>query len=208
MFTQLKNIDTAFQHIKRFSVAFLIACVSLTAGVVFLCFLQLQKSDSRVMVLYGGKVMEAFAAERRDNLPVEIRDHIRTFHRLFFTLDPDEKAIAAGIAKSLYLADGSAKRSYDNLRESGYFNNLISANISQGIQVDSISLSMDSAPYGFTCYATQKLIRSSSTILRKLVTRGEIRVLETRSDNNPHGFLIQNWETLVNADLGVNSVQP
>ena len=208
MFRQLKNIDSAFQHIKRFSVAFLIACVSLTAGVIYLSYLEIHRATSRVMILYNGKVMEAFAADRRDNLPVELRDHIRTFHRLFFTLDPDEKTIASGIAKSLYLADGSAKKSYDNLKESGYFNNLISANISQGIEVDSIILDMDAAPYGFTCYATQKLIRSSSTVLRKLVTRGQIRVLETRSDQNPHGFLIQNWETLVNADVGLNPVQP
>jgi conjugative transposon TraK protein len=208
MFGQLKNIDSAFQHIKRFSVAFLLACVGLSIGVIYLSYSEIQKSGSRVMILYNGKVMEAFAADRRDNLPVELRDHIKTFHRLFFTLDPDEKAISTGIARSLYLADGSAKKSYDNLRESGYFNNLISANISQAIEVDSIALSMDSQPYGFTCYATQKLIRASSTVLRKLVTRGEIRVLETRSDNNPHGFLIQNWETLVNADVGLNPVQP
>jgi conjugative transposon TraK protein len=208
MFTQLKNIDSAFQHIKRFSIAFLIACVLLTGSVVFLCFTAIRDAGSKVMILYNGKVLEAFASDRKQNLPVELRDHIKTFHRLFFTLDPDEKAISAGIARSLYLADGSAKRSYDNLRESGYFNNLISANISQAIEVDSISLDMDSSPFGFTCYATQKLIRSSSTVLRKLVTRGQIRVLETQTDNNPHGFLIQNWETLVNADVSLNPNQP
>ncbi|RZJ76741.1 MAG: conjugative transposon protein TraK [Flavobacterium sp.] len=208
MFKQLKNIDSAFQHIKRFSIAFLAACILLSAVVIFICFSAIEQAGSRVMILHNGKVLEAFSADRKQNLPVELRDHIRTFHQLFFTLDPDEKAINAGIAKSLYLADGSAKRSYDNLRESGYFNNLISANISQVIQVDSISLDMDSSPFGFTCYATQKLIRSSSTLLRELVTRGQIRVLETQTDNNPHGFLIQNWETLVNTDVDLKAVQP
>lgn len=208
MFTQLKNIDSAFQHIKRFSIAFLAACVLLSAVVIFLCFSAMEQAGSRVMILHNGKVLEAFSAERKQNLPVEFRDHIKTFHRLFFTLDPDEKAISTGIAKSFYLADGSAKKSYDNLKESGYFNNLISANISQEIQVDSISLDMDRSPVSFTCYATQKLVRSSSTVLRKLVTRGEVRVLETQTDNNPHGFLIQNWETLLNTDVAVKAIQP
>ena len=204
MFTQLKNIDTAFQHIKKFSIAFLISCLLLTCTVTFLCFNEMRKADNRMLILYNGKVLEAFASERKHNLPVELRDHIRTFHKYFFTLDPDEKSITAGVTKALYLADNSAKQAYDNLREAGYYNNLISANISQEIEIDSIQLGTE-APYSFTCYATQKLIRSSSTILRKLVTRGNIRVLNTQTDNNPHGFLILRWETLVNNDTNLKN---
>jgi len=201
MFTQLKNIDRAFQHIKRFSMVFLLACSLLTAAVIYLCFSQMRENGSRVFILSNGKLLSAVAAQRRQNLPVELRDHISTFHKLFFTLEPDEKAISAGIAQALYLADGSAKKAYDNLRESGYYNNLISANISQHIRVDSIRLEMDREPYRFACYATQELIRSSGRMQRRLVTQGEVRVLESQTDNNPHGFLIQRWETLVNADV-------
>ncbi len=207
MFTQLKNIDSAFQHIKKFSIAFLVACLLLTSAVIYLCFSEMGKVGDRVLILYNGKVLEAFASERKQNLPVELRDHIKTFHKYFFTLDPDEKAIAANVTKSLYLADNSAKQAYDNLRESGYFNNLISANISQEIEVDSISLGPEE-PYTFICYATQKLIRSSSTVLRKLVTQGKVRVLNSQTDNNPHGFLIQHWETLVNTDADAKTRQP
>lgn len=38
----------------------------------------------------------------------------------------------------LFLADESAKREYDHFKESGYYNNLIRANISQHITVDSV----------------------------------------------------------------------
>lgn len=208
MFTQLTNIDRAFQHIKRFSIAFLVVCVLLTSAVIYCCFSLIRENGSRVFVLQNGKLLEALATGRKANLPVEIRDHISTFHKLFFSLDPDEKAISAGIAKALYLADGSAKKAYDNLKESGYYNNLISANISQHIEIDSIALGLDREPYQFTCFATQRLVRSSSTVLRKLVTRGELRVLESQTDNNPHGFLIQKWETLVNADINPKEVSP
>lgn len=207
MFKQLQNIDTAFQHIKRFSLAFLFVCLVLTSTVIYLCFTEMGKAGDRVLILYNGKLLEAFASGRKQNLPVELRDHISTFHRYFFTLDPDEKSIASGVTKALYLADNSAKQAYDNLREAGYYNNLISANISQGIEIDSIHLGAE-APYTFTCFATQKLIRSSSTVLRKLVTQGKVRVLNTQTDNNPHGFLIQNWETLVNADVEPKLVIP
>jgi len=166
------------------------------------------KAQNRVHILYNGKVLEAIASDRKINLPVELRDHIKTFHQYFFDLSPDDKAIQANVTKALYLADISAKKQYDNLRESGYYNNLISANISQEITVDSIRLNVNSYPYQFTCFATEKLVRTSNTITRKLITRGQVRDIETQSDNNPHGFLIEDWEILENNDEQANSSMP
>lgn len=204
MFTQLKNIDTAFKHIKLFSYLFLIGNVVIVCFGLFL-FAKLNREQAeRVYILYNGKVLHAFAAERKSNLSVELRDHIKTFHQYFFTLSPDDKAIQSTIGKALYLADQSAKKAYDNLKEQGFYNNLISANISQQIEVDSIKLDLDTDPCGFVCYATQKLVRSSGSTLRKLVTRGQLRVLQQQSDDNPHGFLIQRWEILENRDVTVN----
>ncbi|WP_379090656.1 conjugative transposon protein TraK [Pedobacter sp. UC225_65] len=151
-------------------------------------------------ILANGKSLEAFSAERKDNVAVEVRDHVKMFHYWFFTLDPDEKVIASNIGKALYLADGSAKREYDNLKERGYFTNLVSANISQTIVVDSVQLDMEQEPFRFRCYATQQLVRSTSAVERKLVTQGLLRNV-SRSDNNPHGFLIQSWETVLNQDV-------
>jgi len=203
MFSQLKNIDRAFQHIRLFCIAFVLLCSALSGAVVWMSYRQVSLAQNRVMILYNGKVLEAFGAERGKNMAVELRDHIRTFHEDFFTLDPDEKSIVAGVTKAFYLADGSAKRAYDNLKEAGYYNNLISANISLSLEVDSIQLGTE-APYSFVCYARQRLVRSSSTAFRRLITRGKVRVLRTQTDHNPHGFLIEDWETLENSDLGIN----
>lgn len=200
MFTQFKNIDTAFKHIKTFSICLIMANVLTVCFCIYKSYQLVNDAQSRVHILYNGKVLEALASDRKTNLPVELRDHIKTFHQYFFNLDPDDKAIQANISKSLYLADESAKKQYDNLRESGYYNNLISANISQEIDVDSINLDIDQYPYLFTCYATQKLVRSSSTVVRKLISKGLVRDIKTQTDNNPHGFLIQKWEILENRD--------
>jgi len=201
MFKQLKNIDSAFQHIKKFSIAFLIGNVLVVCFGIYKFCEVIYRERQTIHILYNGKVLEAFASDKKSNLGVELRDHIKTFHQYFFNLSPDDKAIRATVTKALYLVDQSAKKEYDNLRESGYYNNLISANISQEIEVDSIKLDLNQLPYAFTCYATQKLVRSSSTVLRKLVTQGTVRDLKIQTDNNPHGFLIQRWETLVNTDI-------
>ncbi|MEJ7558117.1 MAG: conjugative transposon protein TraK [Pedobacter sp.] len=200
MFTQFKNIDTAFKHIKTFSIYLIMANILTICFCIYKSYQLVNDAQSRVHILYNGKVLEAIASDRKTNLPVELRDHIKTFHQHFFNLDPDDKAIQANISKSLYLADESAKKEYDNLRESGYYNNLISANISQEIEVDSINVDVNQYPYLFTCYATQKLVRSSSTVTRKLISRGLVRDIKTQTDNNPHGFLIQKWEILENRD--------
>lgn len=208
MFTQFRNIDTAFKHIKTFSIFLILANVLTICFCIYKSYDIVNEAQNRVYILYNGKVLETFASDRKSNLPVELRDHIQTFHQYFFNLSPEDKAIQATVSKALYLADESAKKQYDNLRESGYYNNLISANISQDIEVDSTRLDIDQYPYTFTCYATQKLVRASSTVIRKLITQGRIRDIKTQTDNNPHGFLIQQWEILENRDENSKNLQP
>lgn len=199
MFTQFKNIDTAFQHIKTFSICLIIACILISGFAIYKSYDMVKTVQEKIYILANGKAIEVFSAERKDNVGVELRDHIRTFHHRFFTLDPDEKVIQNNITQALNLADESAKKAYDNLKEKGFYNNIISANISQEINVDSVELDIDQYPFYFRCYATQQLIRSTSSVKRKLITHGYVRNV-SRSDNNPHGFLIQRWETLENRD--------
>ncbi|WP_448633406.1 conjugative transposon protein TraK [Pedobacter panaciterrae] len=118
----------------------------------------------------------------------------------FFSLSPDDKVIKEHITKSLYLADQSAKHAYDNLEEKGYYAGLIAGNISQSLQVDSVKIDTRSYPYPFRCYATQQIIRQTGQLRRTLITSGYLREV-IRSDNNPHGFLIERWNTLENKDL-------
>jgi len=121
---------------------------------------------------------------------------------LFFTLDPDEKVIGDNLNRALYLADGSAKRVYENLRESGYYAGVISGNISQRVTVDSIRLDLAGYPYYFRCYGQETIMRATSIVTRDLVTEGYLRDV-SRSDNNAHGFLIERWTILENRDIKV-----
>jgi conjugative transposon TraK protein len=150
----------------------------------------------------GPHPQETNRNNRKDNVAVEARDHVRTFHQLFFTLDPDEKSIRQNITRALYLADGSARQAYDNLSENGYYSGLIAGNINQTITVDSVVLDLSTYPFRFRCYGSQSIIRTTSTVTRSLVTAGELRNV-SRTDNNPHGFLICRWTTLENKDIKV-----
>jgi conjugative transposon TraK protein len=202
MFTHLRNIETVFQQNKRIVALVIICSALISIASTWFAYSAYQKAAGHVYVLANGKTLEAFAADRKDNIPVEARDHIKMFHHDFFTLDPDEKVIETNISKALYLADESARNQYNNLKEKSYYNNLISGNISQQINVDSIALDLNRYPYYFKCFATEKLIRATSTINKLLVTQGFLRNV-SRSDNNPHGFLIEKWETIANRDTTI-----
>jgi len=200
MFRKMKNIDTAFRHVKRFTMIVVAGSFLLCCAMMFKSYKIESITQSKVYVLADGKVFEAIAGDRKDNIPVEAKDHIRTFHQLFFTLDPDGKANEAGIGKALGMADATAKKQYQDLKENGFYAGIISGNVSQRIIVDSIELNLQSQPYYFRCHATETIIRSSSTLYRSLVTEGYLRDV-SRSENNPHGFLIERWSIVENKDL-------
>jgi conjugative transposon TraK protein len=200
MFQKAKNIDSAFKHIRLFSLVFIAGCVLISGFVVIKSYSVVSNMQQHIYILANGKALEAFSADRKENVPVEARDHIKTFHQYFFTLDPDEKVIQSNITKALYLADNSAEKIYRDLKEQGYYADLISGNISQQISIDSVQMNMDQYPYEFRCYAKEKLIRSTSIVTRSLITEGSLRNV-SRSDNNPHGFLIEKWNTIENKDL-------
>ena len=200
----MRNIETAFQHVKMFTTVMVVCCFLLCGFVLFKSYQLAAITQSKVYVLANGKALEALTADRKDNIPVEARDHIKMFHQYFFTLDPDDKVIQSNLTKALYLADASAKRAYDNLKENGYYANVISGNISQHINIDSIQIDLNQYPFYFRCFGTEKIIRPTSTVTRDLITEGYLRNV-SRSDNNPHGFLIERWNTIENKDIKIEN---
>jgi len=73
-----------------FTVIVITSCVILCCFVMKKSYELTTKAGSRIYVLTNGKVLEAFAADRKDNIPVEAKDHIKSFHQYFFSLDPDD----------------------------------------------------------------------------------------------------------------------
>lgn len=206
MFSKTKNIDTAFKQVRLFSLAVIGVCLVLTLFVAYKSYQLATQSQQKIFILANGKALEAYSADRKDNVPVEAKDHVKMFHFYFFTMDPDDKVINANINKALYLADGSAKQQYDNLKENGYYTNLISGNISQEMQADSIIINTNDYPYYFRYKGVQRIIRPTTIVTRNLITEGYLRNV-SRSDNNAHGFLIERWKTLENVDIKIENRQ-
>lgn len=199
MFASLKTIDTGFQQVKAVVITVIVAAVVIVATVCYFSYKSTSAAANTIYLIEGGQLLTASAHDSRADRPVEARAHVKQFHELFFTLDPDQKAIESNVNKALYLADNSAKREYENLKEKGFYNDLISANISMEITVDSVVLSKN-RPFTARTYAHQTLIRATSTTKRDLISECSLRDV-TRSENNSHGFMMENWRVLQNNTL-------
>ena len=202
-FKSLKNIETSFRQIRFFGIVFVCLCAGLAGYSVWNAYSFAEAQRQKIYVLDGGKsLMLALSQDLTQNRPVEAREHVKRFHELFFTLSPDKQAIESNIRRALFLVDKSAFAYYKDLQERGYYNRVISGNINQQLQVDSLSCNFDGYPYRVVTYARQLIIRESNITERSLITRCNL-INSVRSDNNPHGFTMEAFEIMQNRDLRV-----
>ena len=133
--------------------------------------------------------MLALNQDTKANRPVEAREHVRRFHELFFTIAPDKAAIEGNVKRALMLADKTNYNYYKNLMEKGYYSRMISGNIHQRIELDSIRCDFEAYPYRgvFDLYRCIRIIQSdkATAILcgcssRRLFSGGRLRYRHRR----------------------------
>lgn len=200
-FKSLRNIESSFRQIRLFTIVFVALCAAVTGYALWNSYSFAEAQRQKIYVLDGGKsLMLALSQDLSQNRPVEAREHVKRFHELFFTLSPDKSAIESNINRAFFLVDKSAFRYYQDMQEKGYYNRIVSGNINQSIQIDSISCNFEVYPYKVVTYAKQMIIRASNVTERNLITRCDL-INSLRSDHNPHGFMMERFEIIDNKDL-------
>ena len=106
--------------------------------------------------------------------------------------------IKDNIEKSLYLVDDTGKKEYTNLREKGFYNQLISSNSMVTVSTDSIQINSNDRKFMF--FGKQMINRKTALIVRKLITEGRFEDI-VRSPNNPHGVLLKDWRIIDNSEI-------
>lgn len=200
-FKTLRNIESSFKQIRLFTFVFAVLCFGVVGVVVFKSYQFAEEQRQKIYVLDNGKsLMVALSQDMSINRPVEAREHVRRFHELFFTIAPDKNAIESNVKRAFNMADQSAFNYYKDLQEKGFYNRIISGNVQQRIELDSVVANFNSYPYGVKTYARQFIIRSSNLTIRNLVTDCSL-VNSVRSDSNPQGFTIEKFNVIENRDL-------
>jgi conjugative transposon TraK protein len=202
-FKTLRNIENSFRQIRLYALVFAFLCISIAGYAVWQSYRFAEEQRQKIYVLDNGKsLMLALAQDASNNRPVEAREHVKRFHELFFTLAPDKSAIESNMKRAFNLADKSAFDYYKDLSEKGYYNRIISGNVLQRIEVDSVVCNFETYPYPVRTYGKQLIIRSSNVTKRNLTTSCYL-FNSVRSDNNPQGFTIEKFVVTENKDIEV-----
>ena len=173
-FKSLTNIESSFRRIRLMLAVFTGCCALITGYALWSSYRFAEKQREKIYVLDKGKsLMLALSQDLSQNRPAEAREHVRRFHELFFSLSPQKDAIEHNIGRALQLADKSAYHYY----------------------VDFAAF-----PYKARTYARQLIIRESNVTERSLVTSCSLQNTG-RSDDNPNGFIIEQFTILENRDI-------
>jgi len=196
----VKNIEKRIKINKSMSIATVIlAMVIVIVGFIY-SYKIVRDARKSLYVIDNGIPVLVKQTDELLNRPVEYKAQIELFHKLFFTLVPDDAYINENIDKSLYLIDDTGKKERNNLLEKGFYNQIISSNATVSVRTDSINVNLNEKK--FIYYGTQMINRRSSLITRRLITQGSFKDI-ARTPNNAHGVLLENWNILDNTEISV-----
>lgn len=198
------NIETAFRKMKVLTVAAVAACTLICIGSLAVAGWVMMESSNQVFVIDKGSAVMAARTEADANRDIEAMDHLTRFHELLFNLSPNAESIKRNTDRALVMSDRSAYQYWADLSERGFYQRLVSANISQEIVVDSVKVDMNSYPYEAVTYGRLFMLRESNITAYQLET--ECRLVDVeRSPGNPHGMMIEKFRVRRNENLGTRS---
>ena len=194
----IKNLENKIKLVLIVSCLFMVGCVVIAISSLFTARMMVDDAQKKIYVLDGTVPILVQRTTMDETLDVEAKSHVELFHHLFFTLAPDDKYINYTMEKAMYLVDESGLAQYNTLKERGLFSNIIGTSSVFSIFCDSIKL--DKEKMEFTYYGRQRIERRTNVLYREIVTTGGLKRVP-RTENNPHGLLIENWRTILNKDI-------
>ena len=192
----IQNIESKIRLATVISLGSLLTSIIICGFVSAYAYRQVANARQSIYILDNDIPILAKQANMQMNRPAEYKAAVDLFHSLFFNLTPDDKHIEYQMSRAMYFVDETGVGQYNNLKEKGYFNSILSSSSVLSIQTDSIVLDQNRFRY----YGKQKIDRRSATITRSIITEGELIDIP-RSENNSHGVLITSWKTIENKDL-------
>lgn len=196
------NIETGFRKMKFLTIAVIGASVIVTAVVIYLSFQFAADSRDNIFVVdKSGTAVMASASPDGSEKDLEIQDHLTRFHELMFSLSPSSESIKRNIDRALVMSDRSAYDYWRDMSERGFYQRLVSANISQQIVVDSVKVNINGYPYDAVTYGKLYLLRESNITAYQFESSCRLVDVE-RSQSNPHGLMIEKFTVRKNENIG------
>lgn len=195
------SIDTSFRKMKFVTVLALVSAVIIAVSSVAASGWFMEKANGTIYVVDKGSAVMASRTQEDSHRELEAMDHVSRFHELMFNLSPSAESIQRNLDRALVMSDKSAYDYWMDLSERGFYQRLVSANISQEFVADSIKVDMLTYPHSVTTYGKLFLLRESNITAYQFESTCRLVDVE-RSQNNPHGLMIERFTVTRNENIG------
>ena len=195
------DIDQSFKAMKWVTVLALGAAVVAMLGTALVFINKTSSLTDTIYVVDRGSAVMANRSHEDGYRDIEADDHVLRFHELMLNVTPNAESIKRNIDRALILCDKSAYDYYMDLSEKGFYQRMISANITQEFVPDSVKVDMETYPYTVRTYGKLYLMRESNISLYEFESQGQLVEVE-RSPSNPHGLMLEKFHVARNENIG------
>ena len=195
------DIDQSFKAMKWVTSLALGAAVVAMLGTALVFINKTSSLTDTIYVVDRGSAVMASRTPEDGYRDIEADDHVLRFHELMLNVTPNAESIKRNLDRALILSDKSAYDYYMDLSEKGFYQRMISANITQEFVADSVKVSMESYPYKVRTYGKLYLMRESNINLYEFESHGQLVEVE-RSPSNPHGLMLEKFHVTRNENVG------
>ena len=195
------DIELSFKVMKYITTLALATAAVVIIGAMFLYTNKTQSLTDTIYVVDRGSAVMASRTTEDGYRDIEADDHVLRFHELMLNVTPNAESIKRNLDRALILSDKSAYDYYMDLSEKGFYQRMISANITQEFVADSVKVNMESYPYKVRTYGKLYLMRESNINLYEFESEGQLVEVE-RSPSNPHGLMLEKFHVTRNENIG------
>ena len=196
-----ETVETSFKKMKLISILSVALGLCTALGAVAIAGHYIISAEDHVYVIDKGSAVMAARTDEDSYRDLEAVDHVERFHELMFNLSPNAESIQRNLDRALVMSDKSAYDYWMDLSERGFYQRVVSANISQEFVADSIKVDMLSYPHSVTTYGKLYMLRESNITAYQFESSCRLVDVE-RSQTNPHGLMIERFVVTRNDNLG------
>lgn len=193
MKTPYTNIYAILQ-INRFIVLTVVSMCLLTSAFSLWTVFRFNRTmlNSAFVVNTDGSVIPLKLVSQKENLEVEAFAHLNLFHNYFYGID--DSNYERNLEKALWLGDSSVDNVYRQKKAEGVYNRLLQYSLVQ--KVLNVNTQLELKKGGNVSFWTETVFeinRGSIIDTYKLITTGNLIVVDRNFPHNTHGLLITNF---------------
>lgn len=192
MKTPYKNIYTILK-INRLIVLAVLGCALISIIFSLWSVNNMHKTalNSAFAITTDGSVIPLKLVSQKENFKVEALAHLQLFHTYFYNIDASN--YERNLEKALWLGNSSVDNLYRQKKADGVYNRLLQYSLVQKVLSINSKISENDGTYSFTTTTIFEINRGAIIDTYKLVSTGNLIMVDRNFPHNPHGLLITNY---------------